>query len=151
MGFIPELLPEHLRHKKWAERWTGSGFLGTVLAFFLGNWVPLEGARGLILLLVLSGIAIYLSGIAEASLGNKDDHRIVVDEIIGYFWSIAFLPLLTLRTRLAAFVLFRIFDVFKIPSRRVQNLKGGWGIMMDDILSGMAVCLLLHAAFKFPL
>ena len=154
-GFLPELLPSHLRHRKWAERWTGSGFLGTVIAVFLGFLAPLEGVFGLLLLLTCSGLAIYLSGIAEVALGTKDDHRIVIDEIIGYFWSVAFVPyesfprVKKLVFIIAAFALFRCFDVFKIPSRRVQNLPGGWGVMMDDILSGMTVNVLLHVALRF--
>ncbi|OGR83064.1 MAG: hypothetical protein A2901_08085 [Elusimicrobia bacterium RIFCSPLOWO2_01_FULL_54_10] len=127
---------------------TGSGFLGTVLAFFLAFIIPLQGVAGLVFLLAASGVSVYLSGIAETALGRKDDPRIVIDEIIGYFWSIAFLPFTTLGVRLTAFVLFRIFDVYKIPTGEVQKLKGGWGIMMDDILSGLAANFIIHVSLQ---
>ncbi len=155
MGFLPELLPERLRHKKWAERWTGSGFLGTALAVFLAFGISLEGQLGLLLLIALSGLSVVLSGIAERAFAVKDDHRIVVDEIIGYFWSVAFVPYQDFPRGkkwifiFCAFALFRAFDVYKIPSRRVQELSGGWGVMMDDILSGVTVNLILHVALKF--
>ncbi len=121
-----------------------------MLAFFLGYVIHLSSFTDLILLVVLTGASVYVSGIAEKALGNKDDHRIVIDEIMGYFWAIALLPALTLPVRIIAFILFRFFDVFKIPSRRVQNLQGGWGVMMDDVFSGIAVNVLLQAAFKIP-
>jgi len=128
---------------------TGSGFLGTLLAVYLSGWIIPEGAAGIPLLLAASAVSVWLTGIAETSLGNKDDPRIVLDEIIGYFWTIACLPSRGWGVSLAAFVLFRVFDTFKIPSRSVQNLSGGWGVMMDDILSGIAANLILHAALKF--
>ncbi len=124
--------------------------MGTVLAFFLGYVVVFSSAPGCLLLLALSGFSIYVAGIAEKALGNKDDHRIVVDEIIGYFFSIAFLPFLSLPVRLAAFVLFRLFDVYKIPSKKVQNLQGGLGVMMDDILSGITANILLQIFLRIP-
>ncbi|OGR88426.1 MAG: hypothetical protein A3A86_08260 [Elusimicrobia bacterium RIFCSPLOWO2_01_FULL_60_11] len=146
MGFIPELFPERFRHKRWAERWTGSGFLGTLLALALGWSIQPRGMWGLPLLLAATALAVWLSGTAESSLGNKDDHRIVVDEIVGYFWTIAYLPAGGWAVYLAAFALFRAFDTYKIPSRGIQNLPGGWGVMMDDVLSGITANLILHAA-----
>lgn len=120
-----------------------------MIAFAMGWFIAPRGLAGLPILLAASGLAVWLSGIAESALGNKDDHRIVVDEIVGYFWAIAYLPSRGWAVSLAAFTLFRVFDVYKIPSRGVQNLPGGWGVMMDDILSGITANLILHAALKF--
>jgi phosphatidylglycerophosphatase A len=60
---------------------------------------------------------------------------------------------------IAAFVLFRIFDVWKpYPIDRLQSLPGGWGIVADDVLAGiysrvvlMLAGLVTHAFGRFPL
>ena len=55
----------------------------------------------------------------------------------GYFVSVLFIPY-SLKAALAALVLFRIFDILKpFPINKIQKLKGGLGIFMDDILAGV--------------
>ncbi len=144
-----------IKERKHVFRGTGAGFLGTLeAATLVALGLRFEGWIGAASLLILTAISVYFSGRAEKSLGEKDDSRIVLDEIVGYFWSVAFLPLdhLQIKLRFAvivfAFILFRIFDVYKIPSRNIQNLKGGWGVMMDDVLSGLLVCALLNLGVR---
>lgn len=51
---------------------------------------------------------------------------------------------------LAAFLLFRIFDILKpFPCRRLENLPGGWGIMADDWMAGVYAAICLRLAIHF--
>ncbi len=92
---------------------------------------------------ILVGLAV--SGIAEDVLQQKDPHPVVIDEVAGYLIAAAYLPAHWIYP-VAAFFLFRLFDVWK-PSLigRSQNLPRGWGIMMDDILAGLLTNLILQA------
>ena len=71
------------------------------------------------------------------AMHDHDPSEVVIDEATGMGIALFMLPhSITLYTM--AFILFRIFDIFK-PSfiYRVQNLPGGWGIMLDDVLAGI--------------
>jgi phosphatidylglycerophosphatase A len=93
-------------------------------------------------------VAIWSSGVAERELGH-DAHPIIVDELVGMLvsvWGIARLnapnPALLLGV---AFILFRFFDIVKpFPIRQSQRLPGGVGIVVDDVLAGIAVNLVLR-------
>lgn len=133
------------------QKWSGGGFLGTLLGFifvFLG--FPLTGRFGFLTIFFVTCLSIFIADQAEKILQKKDDSKIVIDEIIGAFWSVAFFPLdqfTGVRYFIfigSAFILFRIFDVFKIPFKSVQNWKGGLGVMADDLLAGLSVNLLLR-------
>ena len=67
---------------------------------------------------------------------GHDAQRIVVDEMVGVWISLIFMPLNWL-TLLLAFVLFRFFDIVKpLGIRQMERFPGGWGVMMDDVLAG---------------
>jgi phosphatidylglycerophosphatase A len=104
--------------------------------------------------------AVYIGGKAEKILKQKDPHRIVIDEIAAM--PLAFLGCLLFTTPpqlpsffsflqhgkwhlpLAAFILFRIFDIVKpLGIYRSQNLPGGWGLVVDDYLAALLVIPLL--------
>ena len=82
---------------------------------------------------------------AEKDLG-KDSGHIVIDEFCGYLTAVLFIPK-TPAWLIAAFILFRIFDIFKPPPiRKVERLiPGGAGIMLDDILAGIYANICLQA------
>jgi phosphatidylglycerophosphatase A len=97
------------------------------------------------MVLIVTALGIWASGYAERVYGEKDPHRVVIDEIAGFFVAVFLLPW-DWRWIGAAFFLFRLFDVWKPwPIRRLQALPGGWGIMVDDLLAGTYTGLLLHA------
>jgi phosphatidylglycerophosphatase A len=96
-------------------------------------------------MLVFILIGVLICNQAEQSLGH-DAGSIVIDEVAGYFVAVFLLPK-TLLIALAAFVLFRLFDIWKpYPISRSQNLAGGWGVMIDDILAGIVANLILQIA-----
>ena len=80
---------------------------------------------------------------------DSDDHSsIVIDEVAGILVALAFVP----HTALAyfgAFALFRLFDIWKPwPISWVdKNIKGGWGILFDDLLAGLFAGVILFSLF----
>ena len=80
----------------------------------------------------------------EQKLG-KDPSCVVIDEIAGMWialWAIPF----TWTNLLLAFILFRFFDILKPMGIGYfdKNLKGEWGIMMDDVLAGVYANIVLR-------
>ena len=69
---------------------------------------------------------------------GEDPKRVVVDEMVGTWIALLAVPAAHLWYGLAAFALFRLFDIWKpLGIRRMERLPGGIGIMMDDVLSGV--------------
>jgi len=122
------------------------GTMGTVVAVPLGylfsSWL---GPTGQILCLAaVVAVAIWSADLAARRLELKDPGQVVVDEITGYLVSVALLPPGWI-TLLAAFVLFRIFDIAKPPPCRwAEGLPGGTGIVADDLVAGMYANLVLR-------
>lgn len=85
-----------------------------------------------------------------------DPSIVVIDEILGMWVTLAFLPK-TFFALCCAFVLFRIFDIVKpFPARQLEHLPRGWGIMLDDVIAGIYAnlgtrILLAMASGMFPL
>ena len=93
------------------------------------------------LLLLVTGI--WSSGKMEEKWG-KDNYRIVIDEAAGICITLLFVPL-RWQYMAAGLVLFRFFDIAKpLYIRRMENLRGGWGVMMDDTLAGLYSNLVLQ-------
>jgi len=92
----------------------------------------------------LCALGVWSAGAAERVLGEKDSHKIVIDEVAGYLIAAAALPAHWAYPA-AAFVLFRVFDVWKpFPARQSQALPGGWGVMTDDVIAALYANLLLQ-------
>jgi phosphatidylglycerophosphatase A len=91
-------------------------------------------------------LGIWAGGRVERTLGTKDPGVVVIDEVAGMILSVLTLPR-TVGVLLAAFVLFRIFDIWKpFPARQSQSLAGGLGVMIDDVIAGLYALLLLLAS-----
>ncbi len=92
--------------------------------------------------LVITLIALFLIGLwtsneVEIQSKKHDPSKIVIDEVLGMFISVLFLPKI-LWLYVLAFLLFRFFDVVKFfPSNYAEKLSGGWGIMLDDVIAGL--------------
>jgi phosphatidylglycerophosphatase A len=68
---------------------------------------------------------------------GKDPHRIVIDEYASILFPLFFTPPRILPL-IITFLLFRFFDIVKPPPiKNLENLKGGWGIMFDDLLAAI--------------
>lgn len=78
---------------------------------------------------------------------KKDPGMIVIDEVAGYAVSLLFvIPSIT--ALVVAFFLFRFFDIIKLqPGKIMENIGGGTGIVLDDIVAGLYACLGTHLFF----
>ena len=103
-----------------------------------------------VVLLAAFLVGVWLCGRSSEQLGRHDPGGIVWDEMVGYWLTVAFLPL-HWAWFLAAFVLFRIFDILKPwPIRWIERrLGGGLGIMADDILAAVYAMALLFLVQRF--
>lgn len=78
---------------------------------------------------------------------GEDPSRVVVDEMVGVWITLLAAPAGHIWYGLAAFVLFRFFDILKpLGIRRMENLSGGVGVMMDDVLAGVYGFIVLIVA-----
>ncbi len=95
-------------------------------------------------------IAWRVAEAAEAVFSEKDSPKIVIDEVTGFLISMAVLPR-TLTTIIGGFLFFRILDIIKPPpaSAADQRLKGGLGIILDDVIAGIYANCILRAVFHW--
>jgi phosphatidylglycerophosphatase A len=98
----------------------------------------------LIITAAITLVGVWSSGVVEKIWG-KDPSRVVIDEVAGMCISLLFIPV-QLKYVLTALILFRFFDIVKpLFIRKTELLPSGWGIMMDDVLSGIYTNILLCA------
>lgn len=94
-------------------------------------------------------IAAYACGRAEVIFGKKDDKKIVIDEFIGIFTAVLFLPK-TVFVLVAGFTLFRFFDVKKpFFIKSVQKCEGSAGVIYDDMLAGAVTNIIINLILLF--
>ena len=127
---------------------TAGALLATLIWFGLSYLVSsvclLWLTVALILVFTLAGI--WAAYRLEVSWG-EDPSRGVVDEMVGVWIALLAAPAGHVWYALGAFVLFRLFDIFKpLGIRRMESLPGGIGVMMDDILSGVYGFIILIVA-----
>ena len=102
--------------------------------------------------LLLIGPAIWAAGVFAREIGKKDPGQVVVDEVVGQWITLAGAMHLNWKSWLAAFLLFRLFDIWKPPPvRQLEHLPGGLGIVADDAMAGVYAALVLYAAGWFNL
>jgi phosphatidylglycerophosphatase A len=95
-------------------------------------------------------VLVYFFGVRAAEAMEKvygqDPGEVTIDEVLGMWISLIFLPKQIL-IAVAAFFVFRILDIIKpYPARRFDNTHGGTGVMLDDVVSGIYTNLLLQLA-----
>ncbi|MDC3113531.1 MAG: phosphatidylglycerophosphatase A [Gammaproteobacteria bacterium] len=123
------------------------GTFGSITAWiifvYLSHFISMINM--LILTILFFILSIWICSEASKDLENKDHKSIVIDELVG-MW-IALLPVLVIANSqyertvyaLAALILFRFFDILKpFPiSYFDKNYKNGFGIVIDDVISGL--------------
>ncbi len=103
-----------------------------------------------LIVIVYSAFCVVLGHEAEAKWG-KDPSEVVADETAGQAVTLLFVPfgmcacpLSTIGVMALAFVLFRLFDIFKPwPAGAMQRISGGWGILLDDLIAGAMAGILM--------
>jgi phosphatidylglycerophosphatase A len=129
------------------------GTIGTLpaVALFLviAKTVPSDHQMWAIVacLLIACVLSILLGPWAQRYWGRKDPRHFVLDEVAGFFVTVLlFRTPDPLQTALWAFVATRFFDIVKpFPARRLENLPGGWGILLDDLAASLYAAGALHA------
>jgi phosphatidylglycerophosphatase A len=90
-----------------------------------------------LILVIFVAMAVWVSDKTQDLLKDRDPSAVVIDEVAGFFLTMFFLPFSWLNLALG-FILFRIFDILKpYPIKRLEGLKGGFGIVTDDLLAGL--------------
>lgn len=98
---------------------------------------------------LLLGVALLWPGVwasakMERDAGKPDPQSVVVDEVVGQWIGLAGASSLGWKQVLAAFLLFRLFDIVKpFPVARLERAPGGWGIMLDDVMAGAYTALVM--------
>lgn len=105
----------------------------------------------LLILTVVVALGVLVSDYAVKKLRVHDHPGIVIDEFAG-LWLSFFLVPLSLPLVVIGFILFRLLDILK-PwpiSWLDRKVKGGIGVMADDLLAGLITCLILHGLIRVP-
>ena len=134
--------------------WFGSGLLPKMP----GTWGSLAALPFAILIVAWAGtwgllaaavvatlVGVWAAGVYAARSGQQDPQAVVIDEVAGQW--LALVPVAhDLRLYPVAFLAFRFFDIVKVwPAGRIdRELKGGWGIMLDDVVAGLYAAALTY-------
>lgn len=143
--------------------WFGCGFSkkapGTVgslaaalIAIVLHEYAGFRSWHYLLLAAALLPVAVWSATVTARALKLKDPQIVVIDEVLGQWVAFAGAAALNPVSYIAAFALFRLFDIWKPwPVRRLESLPEGWGINADDLMAGAYGALVLFAAGWFNL
>ncbi len=143
--------------------WFGCGYAprapGTVgslaalaIAWLLYYYAGLRGVGFGYLAVLLFLPAVWAANVTAQATGLKDPQLVVVDEVVGQWITLAGAVQLNWKSWIAAFFLFRLFDIWKpAPVRQFERLPGGLGIVADDAMAGAYGALVLYAAGWFNL
>lgn len=122
---------------------TAGTAVGVLVYFLVRGFSPVEYFSVCVVAAVGGA---WAAGRAEAVLGKKDHQSIVIDEIAGYLVSLFLVPP-GWGFVISGFFLFRFFDIVKPwPIRKLQDLPGGPGVMLDDIGAGVYTNVILQIA-----
>lgn len=123
---------------------TAGSFGGIVVAVLLAYFGLGRGSL-LILLLVLLLPSIWSATVTARLLNRKDPGQVVIDEVLGQWVTLLGAAAWNWKSFLAAFILFRLFDIWKPqPVRAAEALPEGTGIVMDDLIAGVYGALILY-------
>ena len=106
----------------------------------------------LVAILVFTFAGIWAGTRTEELSQRKDPGKIVVDEVAGQL--LALLPLAFVKwsmiTVIISFILFRFFDIVKpYPANKLQDLKGGMGVMCDDLVAGAYAAIIVSGVLVY--
>lgn len=127
-----------------------AGTYGTAVGVLLYAAIHgLSPALYLLFLLTFFFFSVWASGLAEQYFGESDSGKIVIDEILGYLATMAFIPF-RWDYAVAGFIAFRLFDITKpFPIRQLERrCKGGWGVVLDDLAAGILANLVLQVGIR---
>ena len=132
------------------------GTVGSAAALLIGialhHYLGVQGWRFLLLAVLLFYPAVWSAGVAASISKIEDPGFVVVDEVLGQWIAMAGAHPFNWASALAAFALFRLFDIWKpAPVRQLEALPGGLGINADDAMAGVYAALVIWVAGWFNL
>ena len=144
-----------MKQINWFEKIIGSAFYTGYIPIASGTFGSLIAIAIYLIpgfekleVIIPSIIIFFIYGLFVASkfekVYGKDPSQCTVDEVVGTWIALIALPK-TFLIILTSFLIWRILDIVKpFPARTSENLKGGLGIMTDDVISGFYTLIILH-------
>lgn len=142
------------------EKLIGSGFYTGYIPFASGTF----GSLAALLIYYIPGfeklyvilpttVIIFLYGIYTGTnfekVYGKDPAECTIDEMVGMWISLILLPK-TILISIVAFLIWRTLDIIKpYPARSLESLRGGIGIMIDDVVSAIYSLIIMHLILYF--
>ena len=112
--------------------------IAIALHYSVGYTAGYERVTLLLATAILLAPGIWSASVVARETNKPDPQIVVVDEVIGQWITLAGAATFNWKTWLAAFVLFRLLDMWKpAPARQLESLPGGWGIVADDVMAGV--------------
>ena len=126
-----------------------SGTFGTLAALIIYLIPGFENPYVIVPAIIIFYIyGVYVGNKFENVYG-KDPSECTIDEVVGTWISYLLLPK-TVGIIIITFFLWRALDIFKpYPARKLENLNGGLGIMIDDVVSGFYTLIIMHLVVYF--
>lgn len=127
------------------------GTIGSLAALIPYYFICNNPALMTAVILAVSILGFMTSGRVEKMFGEKDPGEIVIDEFSGMLISLYRIPP-AMGYVVTGFILFRFFDIVKPkPIKSLEKLKGGMGIMSDDIIAGVYTNIILQVIYIISL
>ena len=120
------------------------GTIGSLVALGTGYLIARFSPGVLVAaILAISVLGIFAAECYRQRTGKKDASEVIIDEVAGQWIPLVIIPL-DVTWYIAAFLLFRFFDVSKIgPVGHAEKFTGGIGVMADDLVAGILTALVL--------
>jgi phosphatidylglycerophosphatase A len=112
---------------------------GLALFYLLrhGRAMTIDPVPEAVAIAALLAAGVWAASEAERHFGRTDPGAVVIDEVIGMLVTLAFVPV-SLTGAIVGFFVFRILDIVKPwPARQFEQLHGGFGIVLDDVMAGI--------------
>ena len=121
-----------------------SGTIGSLVALGTGYMIASFSLGVLVAtILVVAILGIFAAQRYGQRTGKKDASEVIIDEVAGQWIPLVIIPL-EVEWYLAAFLLFRFFDISKIgPVGHAEKFTGGIGVMADDLVAGILTAVVL--------
>ncbi len=126
-----------------------SGTFGTLAALFIYLIPGFENPYVIVPAIIVFFIYGVYVGNKFENIYGKDPSECTIDEVVGTWISYLLLPK-AIGIIIITFFLWRALDIFKpYPARKLENLNGGLGIMIDDVVSGFYTLIIMHLVVYF--
>lgn len=126
-----------------------SGTFASLLAYVIFLIPGFENPTFLMLLISVSIVIGVKIAVKFESIYGKDPSQFTLDEFIGSWISLLFIPKKAWFI-IPAFFVWRLLDIYKpFPANYFEKLKGGWGVILDDVISGIYTFILIQLLNHF--